>query len=365
MNRQEIFELVQKYNEGKCTPEEKILLETWYVNKNELYHDELLEAEMELALNDVYDSLPRPPKKTKLWPAIFMKVAAVLGLLVFGLWFFRAPHQLNVSKDNLIYTKDIAPGKSSATLTLANGKTIDLSEAKEGVIIGVGLSYNDNTPVVEKGALPCSRDDMMTLTTPRGGTYQVTLSDGTKVWLNAASSLTYTADFSKQSERRVNLEGEAYFEVTKDKNHPFIVSSDKQEVKVLGTHFNINSYADETSLKTTLLEGSIQINGYILKPDQQAINQDGIIRVLPADIESVMAWKEGEFDFSNEALGSIMRKLVRWYDVEVYYDDPQMVNAKFWGTISRFKNISDVLRMLEKTNEVHFKIEGRRIMVMK
>lgn len=171
---------------------------------------------------------------------------------------------------------------------------------------------------------------------------------------------------SSGGQRRVKLEGEAYFEVAKDKKHPFIVSSNKQEVKVLGTHFNISSYTDEASVKTTLLEGAVDVNGHILKPNQQALNNNGKITIGPADMESALAWKEGEFVFNeDEELGSIMKKIARWYDVEVHYADPQIAHAKFWGTISRFKNISDVLGKLEMTKKVHFKVEGRRIVVTK
>lgn len=371
MDRQEIFELVRKYNRGQCTPEEEALLETWYVNKTELYHTELSEPEIESALQEVYTFLPKPAKKMRLWTRIAVAAAAVAAI-VFGVWFYtnEIASSLKTHRNDVAYKNDIAPGKNTAILTLANGKSFSLSEAKAGVVVGEDkLTYNDHTPVVNKRYLFNGQDEgkntELKLSTPRGGTYQITLSDGTKVWLNAATSLTYTMVRNSKGERRVKLEGEAYFEVARDKRHPFIVSSNKQEVKVLGTHFNISSYTDDPNAKTTLLEGSVDVNGQILEPNQLAVNHNGKINVWPADIESAMAWKRDEFSFNDEELGSIMKKIARWYDVEVYYEDPQMASAKFWGTISRFKNISDVLRMLEKTNKVQFKLEGRRIMVTK
>lgn len=355
-------ELLSKYIGETASEGERLLVEYWYAKRMFKNIQDVQPEEYDRIKKEIWQELDtrttgKAVKINKLWPRII--AAAAVVTIVFGLWFYTS-EITSEPGNNDMGANDITPGKNTATIILASGKIIILSDAKSGVIVDESkLTYNDGIITDISAAAE------MTLNTPRGGTYQITLSDGTKVWLNAASSLTYTAALNEQGERRVKLEGEAYFEVAKDKKHPFIVSSNKQEVKVLGTHFNISSYADDASTKTTLLEGSVNVNGHILNPDQLAVNLGGKINVFQADIESVMAWKEGEFNFNNEELGSIMKKIARWYDVDVHYEDPQMIRAKFWGAISRFKNISDVLRMLEKTNKVQFKVEGRRIMVMK
>jgi transmembrane sensor len=216
--------------------------------------------------------------------------------------------------------------------------------------------------------------DYNTIETPNGGQYQVTLPDGSKVWLNAASSLKFPPSFSRLVNRRVELlRGEAYFEIAKDKNHPFIVKSNGQEVKVLGTHFNINSYSDEQSTKTTLLEGSVKIEivsgsrpkkGVVIRPGQQSILSGERIRIVDADIESDLAWKNQEFVFKGENIQSIMRKLSRWYDIEVNYNG-DCSHLSFYGVLSRSKNISSVLKLMENAGNVKFKIEGKKITVNK
>jgi ferric-dicitrate binding protein FerR (iron transport regulator) len=196
----------------------------------------------------------------------------------------------------------------------------------------------------------------------------VVLPDGSKVFLNAASSLTYPISFVALRERRVELKGEAYFEVAKDKNHPFIVKTQNQEIKVLGTHFNINSYADEPLTKTTLVEGSVLVKAsgiqQILKPGSQAINGYDGLRIVEANMDEVLAWKNGYFMFDSESIESVMRKISRWYNIDVAFKG-NVSKDKFGGTVSRFANVSQVLRKLEYTNKVHFIIEEGRITVTK
>jgi len=201
------------------------------------------------------------------------------------------------------------------------------------------------------------------LKTPRGGTYHVTLSDGTKVWLNAASALTYTASLGKTGVRKVKLEGEAYFEVAKNKTRPFLVENQGQTVEVLGTHFNINSYTDESSIKTTLLEGSVKVNNVVLKPNQQSVlTADHKIQVNTIDAETTIAWKNGNFVFAGEHIEPIMRRLASWYNIAVVYQGKKP-SGQFRGVISRHNKISEVLKMMELTGAVHFEIEGRKVYV--
>lgn len=270
--------------------------------------------------------------------------------------------------------KDIPPGGNKAILTLADGKTITLNEAADGELVkAAGMvirKTGQGELVYEVTGANAGAHTYNTISTPKGGTYQVILPDGTKVWLNAASTLRFPTSFVALNERKIELSGEAYFEVAKDAKHPFKVLTVKQEVQVLGTHFNISSYTDESVVKTTLLEGSVKVRNLqkaddvILRPGQQSVIAKGEIKVGMADVEEVLAWKNGVFVFNDEPLESIMKKVSRWYDVEVVYDGVDK-NKLFGGSVSRFDNVSKVLRQLELTGGVHFKIEEGRIIAMK
>lgn len=304
--------------------------------------------------------------------------AAVL-LLIFGLgWSF---YQYRMNKQYVtgnIIKNDIAPGKQDATLTLADGRKISLTDASNGTLAqeaGVLITKN------AEGQLLYTLKDhaagsgtINTLSTANGQTYRVRLPDQSEVWLNASSSIRFPVSFSAAKERRVELTGEAYFEIAKDPKHPFIVKTSKQEVEVLGTHFNINSYDDRSVTRTTLLEGSIRISSEgskglpsvtkVVKPGEDAfVDADQQIRIAAADIRSVMAWKNGYFRFDNERIDEVFSKISRWYNIEVQYEGP-MPEERFSGNMSRNKNISEVLDMLSYSKAVKFKVEGRRVMVM-
>lgn len=307
--------------------------------------------------------------KRTLWPR-YAAAASIVVALSAGIYFFNEKYFANTPAHIANTNKDIHPGKNKAILTLGNGEVIQLSDQKEGVVIDAGkLAYNDGTDVSDIAHTTSAND--VKLNTPRGGTYRVVLPDGTQVWLNAATSLTFPVQFS-QNERRVLLNGEAYFEVTRDQQHPFIVETNKQEVKVLGTHFNITGYADDGTTKTTLLEGSVHIMNFadidrrnvILKPGQQSVITGKALTVFEVDTEEAVAWKNGTFLFTGQRLEEIMKQVERWYDVEVVYEDKGLKQQAFRGTISRFKNISQLLEVLESTGSVHFNINGRRITVM-
>lgn len=315
-----------------------------------------------------------PVRKFKLWPRIAAAVAAVAAI-VFGLYFFKAQYMnghypegpsSRTAGSALIH--DIAPGKNTAILTLANGKAIALSDAKTGVLIEEGsLKYNDGSVIQNSSGI----QEQLTVTTPRGGTYQVTLPDGTRVWLNAASSITYTAPVKGPGAvRKVTLNGEAYFEVFKNKNQAFVVKSKNQEVTVLGTHFNINAYHDENSIKTTLLEGSVRVSSLasgaiILKPNQQSLNTGSTINVKPVDPNEAVTWKNGYFSFSGENLEEVMKQLARWYDLQVVFDEPALKQKTFIGSIGRFEQLSKVLNMLSRTHVAAFNVEGKTIRISK
>lgn len=271
---------------------------------------------------------------------------------------------------------DLAPGRNSATLTLADGRRIVLSAAKNGQLAkesGVSVSKAaDGQLVYEIKENPSASREKAglqynTLATNNGEQYRVRLPDGTMVWLNAASSIRYPASFASLKERKVELTGEAYFEVTKDRSHPFIVEGRGQQVKVLGTHFNVNNYQDESSTKTTLLEGSVEINNHtLIEPGEQATGNAGQLKVSRVDTEAAVDWKNGDFIFNKgDDFKSAMRKIARWYDVEIVYDDAAYTGMELRGWLSRTNKLSVVLQTIESTGKVHFKIEGRRVTVTK
>jgi ferric-dicitrate binding protein FerR (iron transport regulator) len=205
------------------------------------------------------------------------------------------------------------------------------------------------------------------MTTPKGRQFSLVLSDGSKVWLNAASSITYPISFTGK-ERKVSVTGEAYFEIAHNAAIPFIVESGQNSVKVLGTHFNINAYDDESVVSVTLLEGSVDVRrgtvSKVIKPGQQAqINDDEQIKLANnIDVEHVVAWKNGRISFQGADIGTVMRQMSRWYDVEIEYN--RKMNDLFYADISRSTMLSDVLKALELTTDVHFKIEGRKVRVV-
>jgi len=359
--------LLERYLNGTCNEAEKLLVEAWYNEVIDENPDDLKSLEYNYWKERIAGKLPLAgPERLKRINWSVLVVAASLAVAIFGVWFFNLPSLNDRSESQ--YGNDIKPGSNKATITLANGKLITLSTAKTMVVIDpISLKYNDGS-LVQKNTVPIGVPSTgisqgLMVSTPRGGTYQITLQDGTKVWLNAASSLKFPSTFGNLPVREVELNGEAYFEVAKNKIHPFIVISRGQEVKVLGTHFNITSYEDEPSVKTTLLEGSVKVNDATLKPNQQAVLSNDHITVQQANTEEIMAWKNGYFRFNDEKIESIMKKIARWYNIEVQFKG-KVTDEEFKGTISRNKNISEVLELLESTKTVHFKVEGRRVTVM-
>jgi len=372
MESQDIVHLLHRYKSGICTEREKALLESWYLNSDPETIRELSSAEFSMDLLMIGKKLPlisaKPPVRS-LWPRIVWAAAAVI-LIAFGLYFFAGFPLHPDSRELSSGITDVAPGKQGATLTLANGKKIRLGEVANGEVVkeaGVNITKTaDGQLIYEQGKVSQS-STYNTLSTAKGETYQIKLPDGSLVYLNAASSLTYTAALLEQGIRKVKLEGEAYFQVAKDQKHLFVVETKGQEVQVLGTHFNINGYADEGRVKTTLLEGSVRLTGLkeqkILKPGQQAILSKDSFQVSAADIEESLAWKNGLFMFNDKRLEDIMKMVSRWYDVEVDYHGDEIRNERFSGTVSRFNNVSELLKVLESSGLVHFKIEGRKILI--
>ncbi|SMC56617.1 FecR family protein [Pedobacter africanus] len=374
MERKEVILLLNRYKAGTCSEEEQALLESWYLQHDVNAIAEITAEELNQDLLLMRHGLPlqqqvRPRFRT--WPFIGV-AAAVLLVVGVGLVFFIGNGNFKNPFGGPAYANDVPPGKNTAILTLANGKTIGLSDAKSGIVIDASkLAYNDGSSI----SIPNEDKTVeMTMRTPAGGTYQVILPDGSKVWLNSGSSLKFPQVF-RGGERRVELTGEAYFEVAKNKEHPFIVKSPNQQVTVLGTHFNISAYENDNLTRTTLLEGAVRVvlddlqkrnddSGYtVLSPGEQAVSNGRNLDVKNADLDEAVSWKNGYFRFNDEKLNSVMQKIARWYNIEVIYKD-KPTEEGFTGTISRASNISEVLSMLERTKTVRFEIEGRRVMVM-
>lgn len=383
-----LAQAIDNYLKGKASAEEKQLVNEWYYS----FNDD--EVEIPSAFKDLHAMIEarlmtrlrqstriKTPVSTTFFhkKSTWISAAASLLLIITAGFYFK--HQLFPNKviaPVQVVASDIKPGGNKAVLILGNGKTISLTNAKVGDIASQSGSRvsktKDGLLVYSATGKPASPSaiDYNTIETPNGGQYQVNLPDGTKVWLNAASSLKYPVRFAA-NQRTVELNGEGYFEVAKDKLRPFKVITNKQSIEVLGTHFNVNSYADEQYVKTTLLEGSVKItlqNLYknsqkdlILKPGEQSSIGDRVAEIKQVDVDNAIAWKNGNFIFDGENLQSIMRKISKWYDVKIAYQNiPQ--NTSFTGVVSRSKNLTTVIQALESTGKVHFKVAGKQIIVL-
>jgi ferric-dicitrate binding protein FerR (iron transport regulator) len=368
--------LLVRYKEGKCTDAENALVERWlfqFENEN----SDLSEERIQEISKEIWLSLPKQSLKIikGLQLARIAAAATILVFLLAGLYFIIiAPRhkQLGVK-----YTKDLLPGSNKAILTLSNGKKIILNNAGIGTIGSEGnavinktangeIVYSSTETAADNGSLAYN-----TITIPNGGQYHLVLSDGTNVWLDAASSIKYPTVFTG-NERKVVITGEAYFEVAHNAAKPFRVMAQGQTVEVLGTHFNIDAYTNEPVIKTTLLEGSVKVTNNMktitLAPGEQAQVQPGTadneIKVLNnVDTDEAIAWKNGLFQFNKASIESIMRQVARWYDVEISYMNNKIPSKTFTGSISRNSSASQVLEILSYTG-LHFEIAGKKIIVI-
>lgn len=300
--------------------------------------------------------------------------ASILGIIILSTFLL-----LNINRSNQVtkaetsshkFKDDVAPGGNKATLTLADGSMIVLDDAKNGTLTQQGASKViklDGKILYDLASEKTKKVVYNTIATPKGGQYQLELPDGSLVWLNASSSIHFPTSFT-ENKRRVEITGEAYFEVAKDAGKPFIVAVNNSEVQVLGTHFNVNAYNDEEEVRTTLLEGSVKFidgnNTSLLQPGQQSqLTKNGIVKVVSnVDVDEVMAWKNGLFSFENAGIETIMRQFSRWYDVEIEYKGK--TDDIFVAEMSRNIKLSDALKALELTGRVKFEIDGKKIVVM-
>ncbi|HMI04006.1 MAG TPA: FecR family protein [Pedobacter sp.] len=479
MDEHRINILAGKIVQGTISEEEMKEFNEWYVTYDDLLQHVISAENREVLAERMFGSiaadaglsaLSLKKRSFRLWPQPapnwlrgVAAAAAILFVAGAGLWFYTSRHLegSEATRDLLNYANnDIAPGKNGATITLANGKVIVLSDAKSGVVIGGGLKYSDGSdvryysgssrepvpnslrnelgtgsssgslkgsqsstgPVGVRSLTPTELQDAdgkaqnLIAATAKGQTYQFTLPDGTKVWLNAGSKLEFPSNFVNVMTRNVRLSGEGYFEVAQAftslrepapnsvRGHrtkqSFIVESAGQQVEVLGTHFNINSYADEGSVKTTLLEGSVKVssltpspslrggtletssgqavrqphnevasiprNDVVLKPNQQSLlTASNQLQVKDVDVTEAVAWKNGLFSFNNAPMQTVMRQIARWYNVEVQYESEDLKNKLLDGSVSRYDKVSGILHAITQTGAAKFKIEGKKIIVIK
>lgn len=303
-------------------------------------------------------------------PRRWIAAAAVLILLGGSVLYIltRSSPITPVAKTSLKSTDPIHPGSNRAVLTLASGQQIVLDDAHNGVLGQQGktqvIKLDSGRLAYNSGGSENGAPLYNTITTPRGGQYQITLPDETKVWLNAESSLRFPTAFTA-TERVVELTGEAYFEVAPNKSKPFLVKTGQSNTRVLGTSFNIMAYPDEGPVRTTLLEGGVKIDegghSAVLEPGEQGIFNDGVINTKAVNTRAVVAWKDGYYFFDRTPVQSVMRQIARWYNVDIVYQGA-VPKDEIVGRIPRTAYVSEVLHIMELIG-IHFKIEGRTIIV--
>lgn len=380
-------QLATKWLNGTITAAEKAEFAKWYnefpdelevpsnyaVNQEE--HRDRLLAEIKRRTGS--KDAKKPHLSMRLWPAAAAAVLLLIGLSWMGIHFYRGSlpmEQLSAYNDT-----SIQPGKEQATLVLANGKTIGLDSGITNEIVqenGVSISKNEDGFLTyrisgdEKNALQNATN---TISTPRGGQFQVELPDGTKVWLNAASSITYSV--ANRAFRKVKLTGEAYFEVFPEKDRPFMVETPLQEIKVLGTNFNVNAYPNENKVQTTLASGKVLVNllnagngaavNSILNPGQQSTTDAGSdrIKIVEVNTDQVLSWKSGYFYFDDNNLEEVLHQLERWYDIEVVYNEQLLQYAdQFVGRVPRDTPFPTMLNVLKKIG-VNFELAGKKLII--
>lgn len=379
MTGPEARQLLRKYNQGKCTPEEIALVERWYLlesskqNISEDQDDFIAEKNQMWHEISEMSGIQTRNKTSRiiLWGTSI--AAAVIIAISIGSNFFKASQPELAQSESISKVYDKNPGENKAVLTLADGTKIVLDDIVKGTIAkqgGITISKAAGGSIIYDmpAVAGLSHETVFfnTIETPKGGKYQITLPDGSKVWLNSVSSLRFPAIFNGE-ERNVELKGEAYFEVAKNKEKPFVVKTNDMNVIVTGTEFNVMAYSDENYSATTLVEGSVHVSSpnsdIVLKPGEQVVSNEGAkLKKSLADVELNIAWKNGLFQFNDSDMRTVMNQISRWYDVSIEYKGG-VPEKHFGGYISRESKLSQVLKMLELSG-VKFKIEEKKIIVL-
>jgi Fe2+-dicitrate sensor, membrane component len=389
MDKNNFIQLIEAYLSGGASDAEKALLEAYCTKLEERKYADLSQKTEDAVGEIIYDNIRSaigskaqipptsgaedtihiPAKSTNLWKQMLSIAAAITLIMVTAsLLYFK--FDWKESKQQ-VFVKNtlILPGSKKAILQLANGQVFNLDAQKDGLTIdSKGLTYFDGD-TISTANIDVSVPQLLMASTPRGGNYDLTLPDGTKVYLNAATILRFPSVFGTGKRIVELVGGEAYFEVKKDDLHPFIVKSRGQMIEVLGTHFNVNSYDEEPFVKTTLQEGSVRITAdnlskVVLKPGQMAVRDSKGIKVQKSHLDVELAWRNGMFISQGGDFKSMMQTIGRWYDVDVIFDyEPQELSLVM--KVSRSRDIHEVLKRLESTGDMKFKIEGRRVHVVK
>lgn len=390
-NKENISRLIISKLKDIITPEENKILETW-VNMSEENKKFFSDICNNSYIHDKVNIISRFNTK-KDWNLVSIKLrnkknhmllniaryAAILIIAIgsIGLIRYIVNDIESINKNIANDISDIHPGTYKATLILPGGKTIELEERKDSCInINTGsvlinrqniISYNNSLSSLRTPP----KIEWHTMRIPRGGEYMLKLSDGTKVWLNSETEIKYPTIFSGK-ERKIFISGEAYLEVKKNAEKPFIVSTKDMKIKVLGTSFNVMAYKDETSSRTTLVEGLVEVSttsadnkNMKLLPGNQALITKGKIDIKKVNTKLFISWRNSRFAFDNEPIESVVKKLSRWYDVEFFFISEDIKNKHFTGSIPKYEDISQILKMLELTTNVKFRICKRVVIIEK
>jgi len=373
MSKPTLKEILLKYQAGDCTEDEKAIVETFYLQLTEDDEQTLSDAQLIAAVERVGARLPvqQRTRLVKLWPRIAAAIALLMTIGITGYLVFKPKSQ----NSQIAQTQNtIVPGRNQATLTLANGQKIILTKGMSGQLaqqagVSIGLNHLDAITYSTASSPTDTSTVYNTLATGVGeqSPYPLELSDGTKVWLNASSSIKFPVSFAGKKQRNVTLTGEAYFSVTHNENIPFKVITHNLITEDIGTDFNIEAYDDIDAAKTTLILGAIKViagsRTILLKPGQQAITDKGGLQIDDVNIEDVIAWKNGYFQFEDETLENIMRSISRWYNVQIIFTDNRLKTARYGFVSTRFANISMLLKQIEDSGNVRFKLDGSTILV--
>lgn len=383
LTQEQIIKLLKSYAEGTATPAEEQQLFEWAATtqddsliksqiKTLLHHHEDVQEKVdweriyEEILEKTKKSTTPPPQRKGIW---YKVAAAILILLMSGsaIYYFNSKDSLTqsqeqVAKNTALPTSSIHPGSTKAVLQAGNNRVLLSKTDTSFILAGNKVKINNGAVNIEE-----QTPVKYTLKVPRGGTYSLVLADGTKVWLNASSQLEYPSQFSGAM-REVKLSGEAYFEVATNAQHPFIVHTKQQDIKVLGTSFNVQAYPDNETSATTLIDGKVVVHKgkeqWLLAPGQQLeTNRLGAAALNKnVNMSEIIAWKKGYFRFDKANIQTIMKRLSRWYNIDVEYIGA--IPEQYFGAImNREKNISSILKLLEATGEVHFEVEGNTVIV--
>lgn len=376
------FELILKKIEGRATAEEEEFLQQWleeneehrkyFHRANDFYQKgSALEngIDSQAAWNEIKEQTDKSSSKPLKWIRLAASVAASLALLL-GIVFTYQEIKKETEQVGIV-EEIIEPGTSKATLILGDGKRYDLSKGqKVSIKEGNAQIESEGTSIAYTPMEEATEESFNTLVIPNGGEFYVELSDGTKVWLNAGTTFKYPTNFIGKN-RIVELSGEAYLQVARNESLPFLVKSGGQTIQVLGTEFNISAYPDDDRVVTTLVEGKVRVSTdnkgseQVLLPNHQSImlKTTGALSQREIDPQHYVSWRSGNFYFQDNTLEEIMKVLARWYDIDVFYDNGAVRNVKFTGGFKKYDDFEKVQQLIEKTNEVKFKISGKAVII--